>query len=102
MEGRDGRPATGRNVDAGMVAVCNGVRREDSRSATIDVSAPKGVYGTFALVDLKAVGAPITWTVNLTGELSEIVRRAASVEVSKDGASVVLKLVHPGCVILLR
>ena len=31
VEGRDGNPATGRNVDVGMVAVYNSVRREDNR-----------------------------------------------------------------------
>ena len=91
---------SGEAVEGALVA--KGATLNGFTSATIDVSVPKGVYGTFALVDLKAVGAPITWTVNLAGGLSEIVRQAASVEVSKDGASVVLKLVHPGCVILLR
>ena len=92
--------AAGQPVEGALVA--KGATLTGFTSATINVSVSAHVYGTFTLVDLKAVGAPITWTVNLSGGISESVKQAASVEVTKDGASVVLKLVHPGTMILIR
>lgn len=47
VKGRDGRPATGRNVDVGMVAVYDRVRRDDNRPV-IPPSSRKYVIGANA------------------------------------------------------
>ena len=47
VKGRDGKPATGRNVDVGMVAVYDSVRRKDNRPV-IPSSSRKYVIGANA------------------------------------------------------
>ena len=72
-------------------------------AGTINVSVPARVYGTFTLVDLKAVGAPITWQVNIGGTISELAKQnKAKVAVAKDGASVTLSIVRSGMMLIVQ
>ena len=72
-------------------------------AGTINVSVPARVYGTFTLVDLKAVGAPITWQVIIGGTISELAKQnKAKVAVAKDGASVTLSIVRSGMMLLVQ
>lgn len=84
-------------VTGGLVAPGTTVAQKWIGNPVLNVTVTGIGYGEFALVDLAGISPAVTWTVNVT-----TVHGLAEVVQSDDGASVKVKIIPRGTIILIR